>query len=33
VLKTIKVGGTGKAVMFSARLTADVLEDFFKKGD
>jgi len=33
VLKTVKVTGTGKTVMFSARLTADVLEDFFKKGE
>jgi len=33
VLKTVKVTGTGKAVMFSGRLTADVLEDFFKKGE
>jgi hypothetical protein len=31
VLKTVKVAGKGKVVSVSARLTADVLDDFFKK--
>ena len=33
VVKTIKVGGKGKVVSLSARLTADVLKDFFEKGE
>ena len=30
VLDTMKIGGKGKAVTFSAKLTADVLDDFTK---
>jgi len=33
VVKTIKVAGKGKVVSVSARLTADVLKDFFGKDD
>ena len=33
VVKTVKVGGKGKVVAVSARLTADVLKDFFEKDD
>jgi len=33
VLNTVKVGGKGKVVAVSARLTADVLEDFKKDND
>jgi len=33
VLKTVKVSGKGKTVGFTARLTADVLDDFFKKDE
>jgi len=33
VLDTVKVGGKGKVVSFSARLTADVLDDFTKDDD
>jgi len=33
VVKTIKFSGKGKVVGVSAKLTADVLEDFFKKDD
>ena len=33
VMKTVKVGGKAKVVSVSARLTADVLEDFFKKDE
>jgi len=33
VLKTIKISGKGKTVGFTARLTADVLDDFFKKDE
>ena len=31
VVKTIKIGGKGKVVSVSAKLTADVLKDFFEK--
>jgi hypothetical protein len=33
VVKTVKVGGKGKVVSVSARLTADVLKDFFEKDE
>jgi len=33
VVKTIKVGGKGKVVSVSAKLTADVLKDFLEKGE
>jgi hypothetical protein len=33
VVKTVKVGGKGKVVVVSARLTADVLKDFFEKDE
>ena len=33
VVKTVKVGGKGKVVAVSARLTADVLKDFFEKDE
>ena len=33
VVKTVKVGGKGKVVALSARLTADVLKDFFEKDE
>jgi hypothetical protein len=33
VMKTVKVTGKARVVALSARLTADVLEDFFKKDD
>lgn len=33
VVKTIKVGGKGKVVSVSARLTADMLKDFFGKDE
>ena len=32
-MKTIKVSGKAKVVTVSGRLTADVLEDFFKKDE
>jgi hypothetical protein len=31
VLNTVKIGGRGKVVSLSARLTVDVLDEFFKK--
>lgn len=33
VVKTVKVGGKGKVVVVSARLTADVLKDLFEKDE
>lgn len=33
VLKTVKVSGKGKVVSITGKLTADVLEDFFKKDE
>ncbi len=33
VLNTVRIGGTGKVLSLSARLTADVLEDFRKERD
>jgi hypothetical protein len=33
VMKTVKVTGKAKVVAVAGRLTADVLEDFFKKDD
>jgi len=33
VMKTVKVSGKAKVVSLSAKLTADVLEDFFKKDE
>jgi len=33
VVKTVRITSKGKVVSISARLTADVLDDFFKKGE
>ena len=33
VVKTIKIGGKGKVISVSAKLTADVLKDFFEKDE
>ena len=33
VVKTIKIGGKGKMISVSAKLTADVLKDFFEKDE